>query len=78
MRQLVRQAFDVFARLLLEALDFDDLGDQHVIGLPMDCPGTSAGRVSRQSETVSSDPRTMSRSSVIKRSKSSASSGERS
>src|SRR5207247_7632753 len=33
MRQVVRQALDVFARLLLEALHFDDLGDQHVIGL---------------------------------------------
>jgi hypothetical protein len=44
----------------------------------MDCPGTSAGRVSRQFEIVSSDPLTMSRSSVISRSKSSASSGERS
>ena len=27
-RQVVRQALDVFARLLLEALHFDDLGDQ--------------------------------------------------
>src|SRR4051812_10566530 len=44
----------------------------------MDCPGTSAGRVSRQSETVSRDPLTMSRSSAIRRSKSSAKSGERS
>src|SRR4051812_46105652 len=33
MRQVGRQALDVFARLLLEALHFDDLGDQHVIGL---------------------------------------------
>ena len=33
MRQVVRQALDVFARLLLEALHLDDLGDQHVIGL---------------------------------------------
>src|SRR6185436_13238364 len=33
MRQVVRQALDVFARLLLEALHFDDLGDQHIIGL---------------------------------------------
>ena len=44
----------------------------------IDTAGTSAGRASRQSETVSSDPRTMSRSSVIRRSKSSARSGERS
>src|ERR1700754_1231514 len=33
MRQVVRQPFDVFARLLLEALHFDDVGHQHVIGL---------------------------------------------
>jgi hypothetical protein len=33
MRQVVRQPLDVFARLLLEALHVDDLGDQHVIGL---------------------------------------------
>src|SRR6185503_15825003 len=33
MRQVVRQALDVFARLLLEALHLDDLGDEHVIGL---------------------------------------------
>ena len=33
MRQVVRQALDVFARLLLEPLDFEDFGDQHVIGL---------------------------------------------
>src|ERR671922_1548633 len=33
MRQVVRQALDVLARLLLEALHFEDLGDQHVIGL---------------------------------------------
>jgi hypothetical protein len=33
MRQVVRQALDVFARLLLEAIYFDDLGDQHVVGL---------------------------------------------
>src|SRR3954447_6075477 len=33
MRQVVRQALDVFAPLLLEALHFDDLGYQHVIGL---------------------------------------------
>jgi resolvase-like protein len=33
MRQVVRQPLDVFAPLLLEALHFDDLGDQHVIGL---------------------------------------------
>ena len=33
MRQVVRQALDVFAHLVLEALHLDDLGDQHVIGL---------------------------------------------
>jgi len=33
MLQVVRQPLDVFARLLLEAVHFDDLGDQHVIGL---------------------------------------------
>src|SRR3954451_8781809 len=33
MRQVVLHALDLFARLLLEALHFDDLGDQHVIGL---------------------------------------------
>src|SRR5215217_7656467 len=33
MSQVIRQALDVFARLLLEALHFEDLGDQHVIGL---------------------------------------------
>jgi hypothetical protein len=33
MIQVVRQALDVFARLLLEALHFDDLGEQHVVGL---------------------------------------------
>src|SRR5215203_2034302 len=33
MRQVVRQALDVFAPLLLEALHFDDLGYQHVVGL---------------------------------------------
>ena len=32
-RQIVRQPLDVFAPLLLEALDCDDLRDQHVIGL---------------------------------------------
>src|SRR3954465_3862439 len=41
-------------------------------------PSTSAGPVGRYSQTVASDPRTMSRSSVIRRSKSSANSGERS
>ena len=78
MRQVVRQPLDVFARLLLEALHFDDLGDQHVIGLTDGLSGHVHGRVSRQSEIASSDPRTMSRSSVIRRSKSSASPGERS
>src|SRR5947207_2107504 len=33
MSQVVRQALDVFARLLLETLHLDDLCDQHVIGL---------------------------------------------
>src|SRR5947207_9873304 len=33
MRQVVRQALDVVARLLLETLHLDDLGDQDVIGL---------------------------------------------
>src|SRR5437764_7501644 len=33
MLQVVRQALDVLVRLLLEALHFEDLGDQHVIGL---------------------------------------------
>src|SRR6516165_11167261 len=33
MFQVVRQALDVFARLLLPALHLDDLRDQHVIGL---------------------------------------------
>jgi hypothetical protein len=32
MRQVVRQALDVFARLLLEALHFDDLGGVPVSG----------------------------------------------
>jgi hypothetical protein len=78
MRQVVRQPLDVFARLLLDALHVDDLRDQHVIRFTDGLLGTSAGRVSRRSETASSDPRTMSRSSVVRRSKSSASSGERS
>ena len=39
MLQVVRQALDVFAPLLLEALHFDDLGDQHVIGLTDRLPG---------------------------------------
>jgi hypothetical protein len=50
---------------------------RQVISQPA-CPGTSIGRVSRQSDIVSSEPRTMSRSLAIRRSKSSASSGERS
>jgi hypothetical protein len=33
MRQIVRQALDVFASLLLKALHSVDLRDQHVIGL---------------------------------------------
>ena len=33
MLQVVRQALDVFASLLLEALHSDDLRDQHVVGL---------------------------------------------
>ena len=33
MGQIVRQALNVFAPLLLESIHFDDLGDQHVIGL---------------------------------------------
>ena len=33
MLQVVRQALDVFARLLLKAIHLDDLRDQHVIGL---------------------------------------------
>ena len=33
MFQVIRQALDVFARLLLEAIHLDDLRDQHVIGL---------------------------------------------
>jgi hypothetical protein len=33
MGQIIRQAFDVFACLLLEALDPVNLRDQHVIGL---------------------------------------------
>jgi hypothetical protein len=32
MLQIVRQALDVFARLLLEAVHFADLGDQRVTG----------------------------------------------
>src|SRR5438067_6738883 len=32
MRQVVRQALDLFACLFLEAFHRDDLGDQHVIG----------------------------------------------
>jgi hypothetical protein len=68
----------VFARLLLEALHFDDLGDQHVIGLT---DGLS-GHVRRPGKPPIRDglqrPRMMSRSSVIRRSKSSASPGERS
>src|SRR5436189_5125521 len=34
MRQVIRQALDVFACLLLPPLHLDDLCDQHVIGLP--------------------------------------------
>jgi hypothetical protein len=78
MRHVVRQALDVFARLLLEALHFEDLGDQHVIGLTDGLSGHVRRPREPPSETVCSDPRTMSRSSVIRRSKSSASSGERS
>jgi hypothetical protein len=78
MRQVVRQALDVSARLLLEALHFEDLGDQHVIGLTDGLSGHVRRPRKRQSETVSSEQRTMSRSSGIRRSKSSASSGERS
>jgi hypothetical protein len=78
MRQVVRQALDVFACLLLEALHLDDLGDQHVIGLTDGLSRHVRRPRKRQSEIVSSDPRTMSRSSVIRRSKSSASSGDRS
>src|SRR4051794_37506879 len=37
--QVVRQALDVFARLLFEAVHFDDLRDQHVIGLTGRLPG---------------------------------------
>jgi hypothetical protein len=33
MLQVIRQALDVFARLLLKAIHLDDLRDQHVIGL---------------------------------------------
>src|SRR3954463_10127446 len=33
MRQVVLHALNLFGRLLLESLHFDDLGDQHVIGL---------------------------------------------
>ena len=33
MRQVILQALNVFAALLLEAIDFDDLGNQYVIGL---------------------------------------------
>src|SRR5947209_12375131 len=33
MRQIIRQALDVFAPLLFETFHFDDLRDQHVIGL---------------------------------------------
>jgi hypothetical protein len=78
MCQVVRQALDVFARLLLEALHFEDVGDQHVIGLTDGLSGDVRRPRSRQSEIVSSEPRTMSRSSAIRRSKFSASSGERS
>src|SRR6188472_1578519 len=39
MRQVLRQLLDAFARLLLEALHFDDLGDQHVVGLTDGLPG---------------------------------------
>ena len=78
MPQVVGQALDVFARLLLEAVHFDDLRDQHVIGLT----DRLSGHVGRPRETPIRHrvqrPRTMSRSSVIRRSKSSASSGERS
>ena len=47
MGQVVRQALDVFACLLLEALHFDDLRDQHVIGLP----DRLSGHVRRPRET---------------------------
>ena len=33
MLQVIGQALDVFARLLLKAVDFDNLRDQHVVGL---------------------------------------------
>ena len=39
MPQVVRQALDVFARLLLKALHSDDLRDQHVISLTDRLPG---------------------------------------
>src|SRR5438309_129718 len=39
MCQVVRQALDVFARLLFETLHLDDLCDQHVIGLTDRLPG---------------------------------------
>jgi hypothetical protein len=78
MLQVVRQALDVFARLLLEAIHFNDLRDQHVVGLTDRLSGHVRRTLRRQSDTVSSDPRTMSRSPAIRRSKSSASAGERS
>jgi hypothetical protein len=60
MRQVMRQALNVFAPLLLEALHSDDLGNRHVIGLT---DGLSR-HVRRSGKApiphVSSDPRRMS------------------
>ena len=78
MFQVVRQALDVFARLLLEAIHLDDLCDQHVIGLTDRLSGhvrrprktPLRHRVQRPADDVPIP--------AIRRSKSSASSGERS
>src|SRR5438445_4784044 len=47
MRQVVRQALDVLARLLLPALHFDDLRDEYVVGLT----DRLSGHVRRPRET---------------------------
>jgi hypothetical protein len=78
MLQVVGQAFDLFAALLLKAAHFDDLRNEHVIGLTDRLSGHVCRSRQMPIRHVSSDPRTMSRSHAVRRSKSSASSGERS
>ena len=61
MRQVVRQALDVFARLLLEALHFDDLGDQTALGLNT-CELAIGGDRCRFEDRLSHKPRTLEKS----------------